>query len=407
MPVYPMAPATRLRLFYFLYYGSVGTLLPYFAPYLRGLGFSGGNIGVVQMLPSLLAPAVALAWATWADHRATPARALRRAAGWASVAILLLPFARTPLEVGAVLVLMALGDRAVVPLADSVAIEWCRERPSASYARIRLFGSAGFIVLSVVAGRALTLRGNRPADLLVPVLAVLCVVGYGLAARGAPPSASHVERPAPRDMLALLRDRRLHVVLAAAAVHWAACAPYHLLFGVFVRDLGLSPDVTGAGMAVGVLAEIAALLLFPRIERRLSVRALLVVSFLGSAVRWALLSRAAGAVPVAALQALHGLTFGLFWGSAMAALAALVPPRLRATGQAAFTAIVFGGGNAIGYALAGVGYDRLGGVAPLFAFAAAAELLPLAIVLASRGVAHARGAGAMRDGSPPEGSLPG
>jgi PPP family 3-phenylpropionic acid transporter len=84
---------------------------------------------------------------------------------------------------------------------------------------------------------------------------------------------------------------------------------------------------------------------------------------------------------VAALQAMHGLTFGLFWGSAMRALADLVPARLRATGQAVFTAVAFGGGNAAGYALAGVGYDRLGGVGPLFAFAAAAEIASLALVL--------------------------
>ncbi|HSN15491.1 MAG TPA: MFS transporter, partial [Anaeromyxobacteraceae bacterium] len=71
-----MTPATRLRLFYFLYYGNVGAYLPYFSPYLRGLGFSGKEIGAVQMLPSLLAPAVAIAWASWADHRASPSRAL-------------------------------------------------------------------------------------------------------------------------------------------------------------------------------------------------------------------------------------------------------------------------------------------------------------------------------------------
>ena len=44
--------------------------------------------------------------------------------------------------------------------------------------------------------------------------------------------------------------------------------------------------------------------------------------------------------------------------------------------------MVFGGGNAVGYALSGIGYDRLGGVAPLFGFAAGAELLSLAVVLA-------------------------
>lgn len=389
-----MTPATRLRLFYFLYYGNVGTVLPYFAAYLRGLGFSGEQIGLVQMLPSLLAPVVAIAWASFADHRASPQRALRLATAWAALAVLLLPFARAPWEVGAVVVLMAVGDRAVVPLADSITLEWCRDHPRASYARIRLFGSLGFIALSILVGRALTARGDRPADLVVPVVAVLCVAGYALAARGAPAAAHAAPRPGPRDMLGLVRDRRLHLLLAAAAVHWAACAPFHLFFGVFVRDLGLPSDVTGIGMGIGVLAEIGALLLFPRLERRLPLRALFAVAFLGSAVRWALLSVATGAFAIASLQALHGLTFGLFWGSAMRALADLVPAPLRATGQAVFTAVVFGGGNAVGYALSGVGYDRLGGVGPLFAFAAAAELLSLAVVLVP--LARARRGGAPR-----------
>jgi PPP family 3-phenylpropionic acid transporter len=377
-----MAPATRLRLFYFLYYGNVGTLLPYFAAYLRGLGFSGEQIGVVQMLPSLLAPAVAIAWATFADHRSTPQRALRVAAGWAAFAVLLLPFARSPWQVGAVVVLMALGDRAVVPLADSITLEWCRRNPAVSYARIRLFGSLGFIALSLLVGRALTMRGDRPADLLVPIAVTLCVAGFALAARGVPAPDHVTARPGGRDMLGLARDPRLHLLLAAAAVHWAACAPFHLFFGVFVRDLGLPADVTGLGMGLGVLAEIGALLAFPRLERRLPLRALFAVAFLGSALRWALLSRASGPAAVAGLQLLHGLTFGLFWGTAMKALADVVPAPLRATGQAVFTAVVFGGGNAVGYALSGIGYDRLGGVAPLFAFAAGAELLSLAVVLA-------------------------
>src|SRR5512134_217402 len=101
-----MAAATRLRLFYFLYYGNVGTYLPYFAAYLRGLGFSGEQIGLVQMLPSLSAPVVAIAWASFADHRASPQRALRLASGWAALAVLALPFARTPFQVGAVVLLM-------------------------------------------------------------------------------------------------------------------------------------------------------------------------------------------------------------------------------------------------------------------------------------------------------------
>ena len=44
-----MPEGARFRLFYFLYYGYVGASLPYFAAYLRGLGFSGAEIGAAQM----------------------------------------------------------------------------------------------------------------------------------------------------------------------------------------------------------------------------------------------------------------------------------------------------------------------------------------------------------------------
>jgi len=381
----PPSPTARLRALYFLYYGNVGTFLPFFAVYLQGLGFSGQQIGVIQMLPSFpLAPLVALGWATYADHRATPQVALRRATAWVATAVLLLPFARAPWQVGAVVILMALGDRAVVPLTDSITIEWTRENPAVSYARVRLFGSLGFVVLTVLTGRLLTLRGARPADLLVPVTVVACVVGYALVARSVPATPRHPDRPHPTEMRALLRDRRLWALVVPSALHWAACAPYHVFFGVLVRDLRLPDDVTSAGMALGVVAEIGVLLVFPRLERRFPLRALFAVAMLGSAVRWAITSRASGPGVVAGVQALHGLTFGLFWGSAMRALADVVPTKLRATGQALFGGLVFGGANAAGYALSGVGYDRLGGAAPLFAVAAGVELVAVGALWLAR-----------------------
>src|SRR5574340_576479 len=365
--------------------------MPYFAPYLRGLGFSGEEIGAVQMVPSLLSPAVAMAWAGWADRRSSPGRALALATSLAAAAALALPFARTPLAVGAVILLVSLGDRAFVPLVDSVTLEHCRAAPGRSYARIRLFGSVGFIALALAVGRALTLRGGRPGDPLVPAVVTLLVAGYALAARRLPRTHPQGERPGPRDMLALLRKPALPLLLGACAVHWGACAPFHLLFGVFVRDLGLPADVAGIGMGAGVAAEIGVLLLFPRLERRLPLPALFGVAFLGSAARWALLAGATGAAAILALQLLHGLTFGLFWGAAMKGMAAVVPPALRATGQALFTAVVFGIGNGAGYALSGAGYDRYGSVAPLFTWAAAIEA---ALVVA--GVALAAWLGARR-----------
>lgn len=377
-----MSTAARLRLFYFAYYGAVGANLPYFAAYLRGLGFSGEQIGSVQMIGPLLAAPVALLWGAVADRLRAPGRALALAASWSLAAAAFLPWARTPLSLAAVVLAQSLAERAVVPLADAVTLEWVRRGASAVYTRIRLFGSLGFIALAQGLGLALAARGDRPGDRLVPWALALCVAAYALAARRLDLPAPAAPRPRARDALALLRDGRLLALLLACGLHWGACAPFHLLFGVLIRDRGLPASVTGLAMTAGVGAEVLALLAYPRLARRFGPRALFAAAFGATAVRWALVAHAGGAGALVGLQLLHAFTFGVFWGASMQAMAALVPAGLRATGQALYAAVVFGGGNALGYQLAGIGYDRLGGVEPLFGWAAAVELVPLALSVA-------------------------
>jgi PPP family 3-phenylpropionic acid transporter len=382
-----------LRLLYFFYYAGVGAFLSYFAAYLRGLGFSGGQIGAISMAQQLVAAAAALAWGSVADRLGAPARVLKLCTGGALVATCALPFVHTPVAVGAVLALAAAFSGAVVPLVDSVAVG----RLGMRYARTRLFGSLGYIVVAQALGLLLAARGDRAGDGTMPLVFVGCVLLYAAVAQtlpGGPPAALRngalpapaapqdpARRPHWREAAALLGNAPLLVLLAVCAVHWAACAPYHLMFGVLVRDRGLSSSYTGLGFAIGVVGEVFALLAFPALERRFSLRALLAAASAGTVVRWLLLGRASSAAELVGLQALHALTFGIWWGCAVEAMARTVPGRLRATGQALFSAVVFGAGNALGYGLAGLGYDRLGGAAQLFTLAAAVEVIPLLLVI--------------------------
>jgi PPP family 3-phenylpropionic acid transporter len=97
-----------------------------------------------------------------------------------------------------------------------------------------------------------------------------------------------------------------------------------------------------------------------------------------------MLARAESAAALALLQLFHAATFGLWWGCAVEALRLAVPARLRASGQAIFSAVVFGSGNLIGYALSGAGYDRFGGAPKLFFCAAIAEVLALLVSISLR-----------------------
>jgi PPP family 3-phenylpropionic acid transporter len=371
----------RLRLFYFLAYAGVGTWLSYFAPYLRGLGFSGEEIGAVSMTQQLVAAPAALVWGTIADRLGAPSRALRICAAGGAASVLGIPFARTPWQMGVVLALTASFLAGIVPLVDSTTVEAVGREPGRSYARTRLWGSLGFVVSAQGLGLLLSWRGDRPADPAMPIAYLSCVVAYALLAQAFPPVETHLDRPQWRDALALLRNRPLLFLLAICALHWGACGPYHLMFGVLVRDRGLPSSITGLGMALGVVAEVGTLMAFPLLERRFSLRALFAAAFLGTAVRWALLGRAESAAALVLLQLPHALTFGLWWGCAIEGMSRAVPQRLRATGQALFSAVVFGAGQAAGYALAGRGYDLFGSVSPLYTAAALVEVLPLALLV--------------------------
>src|SRR5205823_5198822 len=129
----------RLGGVYFLHYGNVGAVLGYLAPYLRGLGFSGEAIGSVSMAAQLVAAPAALFWAHAADLRCARAATLRICTLGSLLAMCALPSARTPLGVGAVLVAQSAFGAAVVPLLDSLTMEWARAQPGRSYGRTRLF----------------------------------------------------------------------------------------------------------------------------------------------------------------------------------------------------------------------------------------------------------------------------
>jgi PPP family 3-phenylpropionic acid transporter len=323
-----------------------------------------------------------LGWAALADRLQAASRALRWCTLLACVSILFLPWVRTPLQVGVVLVVHNLAAPALVTLIDAVAVEWLQRRNAGSYARTRLFGTVGGLLVVQGLGSLLSARGELPGDIATPLWMAACIVACTIIAQLLPHAPPTDRPPELRDVRSLSQDGRLRLLLLICLIHWLCYTPYDLLFGIHLRDQGLPSSFNGLGLAGGTFAELLVLAAFPMLERRLRTGSLLALIFAGTALRWALLSGATTALAIAALQFLHGAMSGLFWATVVKAISDIVPARLRATGLALFSAVVVSGGNTLGYRLAGLGYDKFGAAGPLFGYAAVLELLPLLLVLA-------------------------
>jgi PPP family 3-phenylpropionic acid transporter len=389
-----------LKLFYVVYFTAVGISIPFFGPYLRALGLSGLEIGAMMSVAPLLHLGVPLIWG-WAADRTRRADALLTLA-CAGAAVFLAPLVRLRAVPALLLVygLHQLFAVAILGLADSLAVDRAR-RLGEEYGRTRVFGSLSFIAACVGTGAILQARGRGDGDPLVPVSIAIVLAVAALASLGVRGEPGR-ERPQAHDLRRLLSDRRFLFLLVVAPLHWAAASPYHGFFGVLLRARGLSPTVTSLGFGVGTLAEIAALVFFRNLRRRLPLSTLLALAFGATAVRWLLVALDVPPGLLIASQLLHLLTFGVYWGAAVGWLSECVPPALRATGQTLFTAATFGIGNLIGMLGTGLLYDLTGGVQAAFGAAAALQLVPLALaVTAGRRLdpaVQARGAAVRAEG---------
>ena len=342
-----------MKLLYIGYFGAFGISIPFFPTYLCGLGLTGAQVAMLLGVAPLFHLGVPLFWGWVADRTRRPDLLLRLACAGAALALLLVAPGAHPARAAGRLRRPPVLRRPVLGLMDSLALDRARATGS-DYTRLRLWGSASFLLVCWLAGLLFTARGAPGGDPLVPLL---MAAGYALAAIAAlrvrgepgrqPPHAARGGGPAAQPALpvhpaagARCTGRRWRPTTASWA-SWPCTA-------------GFAPSTISHAFVVSVIAEIAAFFYFPALRRRFPLTVLLAVAAAATSLRWLLVVLTDSAPALIALQALHALSFGVFWGSAMAWVGESVPPQLRATGQALFTTAVFGLGNLLGYSAAGL-----------------------------------------------------
>ncbi len=346
------------------YYATLGVLLPYLPAYLGARGMSGREIGLLLSFSPFLAAVTPVVVGFLADRTGRPRLILRTALIGSALTMAVLPDAHAFWPIAALMLVYAVFHPPILVLVEAATLTELEARGGV-YARVRMFGSLAFVLVSFGFGfvlDALTGAGHDRAAVLswAPRLAAASLLVQLVASLALPASARVGRGVDLSQAVALLRIPGLPVLLVASMLHWIAMSPYHTLYAVHVHALGLPDRVVGISMALGASCEIAVMALAARLDRRLGTRWLLAVAFGSGIVRWLICAGVTRELPLVLAQTLHGLSFGAFYVAAIAAMTRLVPPELRATGQGVFIAVVFGLGGGVGTLLTG-GLSELGG----------------------------------------------
>lgn len=372
-------PYWRLSGFYFFYFALLGGTAPFLALYFDHLGFSPARIGELIAIPMLMRCLAPNLWGWLGDHTGRRLLIVRLGALCTLVCFAGIFLSQSYAWLALTMATHAFFWHAVLPQFEVITLAHLREQ-AARYSQIRLWGSIGFIVAVVGLGLLfewLSLDAYPAA--LVAIMAGIVISSFWV------PNAQPLLSPNALEPEGFLRQLRRPGILAfylCVGLMQLSNGPYYTFLTLHLEGVGYSRGAIGLFWALGVVAEILLFLVMARLLQRYSLRAVLLASFLITAVRWLLLGNLAQYLPVLLLaQCMHAATFGAFHAACIHFVQRSFADSQQGQAQALYVSLA-GIGGALGALYAGYSWKSLG---PAWTFAIASLVALLAaFVIATR-----------------------
>ena len=345
-------PYTRLSAFYFWYYGLLGITHPFWPLFLTHRQFSATEIGLllaVQMGTRVVSPGL---WGWLADHTGKRMATIRLGSLLGMVAFAGIFFAQGFWEMVLVMGAYSFFWNAVMPQFEALTLDHLGDRPR-DYSKIRLWGSVGFIV--AVIGGGYWFQG-RIEDFRVAGLVFLALIWVSTFFVG-PHPGGHRQRD-KGSFLAVVYQRPVLAFLVVSFLLQVAHGIYYSFYSLHLEALGYPRSQVGLFWALSVVAEIGLFMVMHRLMTAWSLRGILVLSLLLTALRWLLIATLADSSAVLVFaQCLHAFSFGACHAVSIEYLRRFFPGSFRGRGQAMYTSVSFGAGGATGALVGGLVWD--------------------------------------------------
>jgi PPP family 3-phenylpropionic acid transporter len=381
---------TRLSSSYFFYFAILGLISPYLSVFLDGKGFTSlelGEIFAILTATKIIAPSL---WAILADKTGQQLFIIRLGALLALLSFVLLFWLDNYWAISICLALFSLFWTAILPQLEVLTLNSVRHS-SKIYARVRLWGSLGFIVLAIFAGQIMALYQEQGLPSVTNNSFTSAFVFMGCAAlfllllSTLSLKSRHVLNTVKSKVLSIkekLLELRFIIFFISGILLQISFGPFYGFFALFLRDLEYPGFAVGLFISLGVLAEILVFIFASSFFKHFSLKALLVFSLGTTALRWFLVALYADSAWMLALtQVIHAASFALFHSASMIFISNHFSSCQQSRGQAIYLGGVYGVGGAIGAYLAGTLWLDGLGATTAFLTASVAALLAACLMM--------------------------
>lgn len=303
-----------LRLYYFTFYASMAVYLPYFPSWLRKQGIEGLAMSTLMALLPVMNVLGPPGFGFLADSLGLRGRLLRWAATGAAFSFLpLMIYSLWATQLSfAVVFATCLGfaffRTPMNLMADVVALE-----QGDDFARLRLWGSLGFMVAVPVVGHYL----NLSLLWAFPALMALLLSAAQVTTFWVPDQSRIPKRTVFGDVWAVMRERTFVLFVSAACLGQAAHVGYDMVLSMHLQDLGMSGSAIGWSWAIATASEVFIMAYAPRFLSKVNAPKLLLLALLVQGLRWCLMTVVTAPAWLLGMQTLHAVSFGLRWVASM------------------------------------------------------------------------------------------
>jgi MFS transporter, PPP family, 3-phenylpropionic acid transporter len=366
------------KLFYFVFFASLGPFVSFFNVYLEGQGLTGTQIGWIGTVAPLITLVANPFWGGISDRWQIHRPVLMLCTVLTGVATLSILLAQNYWMLMALVLVLFFVRTPVPTILDASVMDLVR-RTGNSYGRQRMWGSVGFVLVAYTFGQWISGDDLRPIFWLH---AGFIGIGCTLMAWFLP-----IERSLNRvNLLAGLKEmaRQPGYVnfLAATVLAGMGLAGVMNFLSLHLRSLGGTDSQIGLAWALLAILEIPIMFMGIRWFARYRYDLLMRVAFIGFSILWIGFALAPSPEVLLMLLPLSGICYAIFWVSAVGYAAEVAPPGLSATSQGLVGAAQGGVGWGLGALVAGYLWDGFGGSA---VFLAGSVLIGVAALIFSVG----------------------
>ncbi|WP_249871793.1 MFS transporter [Oceanobacillus saliphilus] len=345
-----------LKTLIFSYHASNTILISFLPLYLQFRGLTGAQIGWVLAVESLASILAQPFWGYLSDKYKTVKKIIfvcligLLVGGTLFFQMETLP---TLLITGAIFYFFA---TPVGALTDSLA----QRRSSVlnvSFGSIRMWGSVGFALSSLLVGVVLARYG-------IEYMVWIYLLFGSMALLTLFPLKDVKVKSQPikiKDLSRIVKNKPFLIFLSVILFITVTHRTNDYYMALYIAELGGSEDLVGQAWFAGVIAEAAVFALAGFWFKKYHSMIFIIGAAILYTLRWFLYAAVTDPMHIVALQFMHGLTFGVFYTAAFDYVTRLIPSLLQSTGHLVFFSVYFGLSGIIGSLTGGPIIETFGG----------------------------------------------